>query len=122
MVNMGYACINTHLSNCKPKVTTNRTMIKRTFTERGLPYASELALQNCQDLITIIQWNHDNGFKFFRMSSDIIPWASEYELSELPDYDDGASETSGAAGEGVDDHFGPDRSAGCKWRSGLQGT
>ena len=88
MPNMGYACINTHLSESKPKVTTNRTMIKRTFTERGLPYASELALQNCQDLVKIIQWNHDNGFEFFRLSSDIIPWASEYELSELPDYDE----------------------------------
>ena len=88
MPNMGYACINTQLSESKPKITTNRSMIKRTFTERGLSYASELSLLNCQDLIKIIQWNHDNGFKFFRMSSDIIPWASEYELLELPDYDE----------------------------------
>ena len=88
MPNMGYACINTQLSDCKPKITTNRSMIKRTFTERGLSYASELSLLNCQDLVKIIQWNHDNGFEFFRMSSDIITWASEYELSELPDYDE----------------------------------
>ena len=86
MNNMGYACINTHSSNSKPKVTTNRSMIKRTFTEKGLPYASELALQNCKDLLTILEWNNQNGFKFFRMSSDLIPWASEYNVSDLPDY------------------------------------
>ena len=88
MVNMGYACINMHLSELRPKITTNRSMIKRTFLERGLPYASELSLQNCQDLIKIIQWNHDNGFKFFRLSSELFPWASEYNISDLPDYDE----------------------------------
>ena len=85
---MGYACINTHLSNSKPKVTTNRSMIKRTFVEKGLPYASELALQNCKDLLTILKWNKANGIDFFRMSSDLIPWASEYKLNELPDHSD----------------------------------
>ena len=65
MNQMGYACINMELSNSKPRVTTNRSMIKRTFTEKGLPYASELALQNCKDLLTILKWNNDNGFKFF---------------------------------------------------------
>ena len=88
MQNMGYACINMHLSELKPKITTNRSMIKRTFLERGIEYASELSLQNCQDLIKIIQWNHDNGFKFFRLSSELFPWASEYNISDLPDYDE----------------------------------
>tara|TARA_B100000287_G_scaffold93271_1_gene85464 strand:- start:161 stop:1075 length:915 start_codon:yes stop_codon:yes gene_type:complete len=87
MHNIGYACINTQLSNSKPKITTNRTMIKRTFLDKGLSYASELTLQNCQDLLTIFKWNNENGFKFFRMSSDLIPWASEYEISDLPDYE-----------------------------------
>ena len=88
MNNIGYACINMNLSNNKPKVTTNRTMIKRTFTDKGLPYASELALQNCKDLLTILKWNKANGINFFRMSSDLIPWASEYNVSDLPDYSD----------------------------------
>ena len=88
MNSIGYACINMNLSNSKPRVTTNRSMIKRTFTEKGLPYASELTLQNCKDLLTILKWNKSNGFDFFRMSSDIIPWASEYDICDLPDYDD----------------------------------
>ena len=86
MNQLGYACINMNLSKCKPKITTNRSMIKRTFTEKGLPYASELALQNCKDLLTILKWNKANGINFFRMSSDLIPWASEYKLDDLPDH------------------------------------
>ena len=59
MYNLGYACINMELSQ-QPKskrVTTNRSMIRRTFDEKGLPYASELALANCRDLLKILQWN-----------------------------------------------------------------
>ncbi len=88
MNQMGYACINMGLSNSKPKITTNRSMIKRTFIDKGLPYASQLTLENCKDLLTILKWNNDNGFKFFRMSSDLIPWASEYDICDLPDYDE----------------------------------
>lgn len=90
MVNLGFACILTEL-NSLPKarrVTTNRSMVKRTFKERGLPYASELALQNCRDLLTILKWNEAHDIKFFRLSSDLFPWASEYNLSDLPDFDD----------------------------------
>jgi len=88
MQTLGYACINMGMSEQpkKKRVTTNRSMIKRTFQQKGLPYASELALQNCKDLIKILKWNHQNDIHFFRMSSEIFPWASEYQLSDLPDY------------------------------------
>jgi UV DNA damage endonuclease len=85
-MNLGYACINMSLSTHKPKITTNRSMVKRTFLERGLPYASELGLQNSQDLIKILEWNVKNGIFLFRMSSDVFPWASEYNLEDLPDF------------------------------------
>ena len=79
-----YACINTVLS--AKGIRTNRKMIKKTFDEHGIKYASELALQNCRDLVEIIKWNEANGIKLFRFSSAIFPWFSEYELKELPDY------------------------------------
>ena len=87
--NLGYACINKGFSERpkKQRITTNRSMIKRTFKEKGLPYASELALLNCKDLLTIMKWNKKNNINFFRMSSDLIPWASDYELTKLPDYE-----------------------------------
>lgn len=84
--NYGYCCINTTLRK-SDKITTNRSMIKKTYKERGIEYASELALLNVKDLVKIINWNNRNGIKLFRMSSDIFPWMSEYELSDLPDYD-----------------------------------
>jgi len=79
-MNLGYACINMELSNRKgnDKITTNRSMIKKTFHDKGVDYASELVIQNVTDLKSIIQWNEDNGIKFFRLSSEIFPWASEY--------------------------------------------
>ena len=30
-------------------------------------------------------WNVLNGYKFFRIGSDLFPWASEYKISELKD-------------------------------------
>ncbi len=88
MHNLGYACINKGFSD-RPKsqrITTNRTMIKRTFHERGIEYASELALQNLRDLRKILEWNLENNIYFYRLSSDILPWASEYELSDMPNF------------------------------------
>ena len=88
MNRMGYACINMQLSNQKPRVYTGRSMIKRTFKSKGIDYASELGLQNCKDLLEIIKWNHENGFNFFRITSNLFPWCSEYKLSDMPDYDE----------------------------------
>lgn len=79
---LGYACINMTLG--EKKISTNRSMIKKTFMEKGIPYASELALLNVKDLETIIKWNVEHDIKFFRMSSDIFPWASEYDILSLP--------------------------------------
>ena len=62
-MNLGYACINMTLSSQKPKVTTNRSMIKRTFEEKGIDYAGELGLQNSADLIKILKWNVENNVK-----------------------------------------------------------
>ena len=80
----GYCCINLTLQ--PKKITCNRGMVKRTFQNKGLIYASELALKNTRDLVEIIKWNHQNDIKVYRMSSDLFPWASEYELKDLPDY------------------------------------
>ena len=88
MNRMGYACINMHLSKQKPRVYTGRSMIKRTFKSKGINYASELGLQNCKDLLEIIKWNNENGFNFFRITSNLFPWCSEYDLKDMPDYNE----------------------------------
>ena len=70
------------------RITTNRSMIRRTYDQRGIDYASQLSLLNVQDLERIIDWNEENDIKFYRMSSDLFPWASEHGIEALPDYDD----------------------------------
>jgi UV DNA damage endonuclease len=95
-MNLGYACINMTLSESKPKITTNRTMIKKTFKEKGLQYAGELGLQNARDLIHILKWNNKNGIKLFRLSSNFFPWASEYQFEELPQFNSIKSELAKA--------------------------
>jgi UV DNA damage endonuclease len=86
MNRMGYACINMQLSNQKPRIYTGRSMIKRTFLSKGINYASELGLANCKDLFEIIKWNNENGFDFFRITSNLFPWSSEYKLEDMPDH------------------------------------
>ena len=81
---IGYACINVTLAADKVKV--NRSMVKKTFLQKGLSYASELALMNICDLEKVIDWNIKNRVMLYRMSSDMIPWMSEYELVDMPDY------------------------------------
>jgi UV DNA damage endonuclease len=85
-MNLGYACINMTLGEQNPKITTNRSMVKKTFHQKGISYASELALQNSRDLFEIIKWNVANNIKVFRISSDMMPWASEYNVEDMPDY------------------------------------
>jgi UV DNA damage endonuclease len=80
----GYCCINLSLS--KDKISTNRGMVRKTFDEKGLDYVSDLSLLNVKDLKKIIQWNSENEIRMYRMSSDIFPWCSEYELSDLKDF------------------------------------
>ena len=83
-MNLGYACINTSLQ--ANKITTNRTMRRKTFDSKGLDYVSELSLQNVKDLKTYVLWNNEFKVKLFRLSSQIFPWMTEYQLSDLKDY------------------------------------
>ena len=84
-MSIGYACINLSLGK---KITTNRTMVKRTFLAKGVDYVSELVLQNVADLERIIDWNEEMGIKMYRMSSEMFPWATEYEFTELKDWNE----------------------------------
>jgi UV DNA damage endonuclease len=81
----GYASIN--LTLAAQKILVNRSMMKRTFLEKGIAYASTLALANFTDLEKVIDWNIQNNMLFFRISSEIVPWMSQYQLTDLPDYD-----------------------------------
>jgi UV DNA damage endonuclease len=88
-MNIGYACINMTMGK---KVTTNRSMVKKTFNAKGLDYVSELALANAKDIIKILEWNRQHKIHFFRLSSAIIPWGDNIDLTQLKDYKEIKSE------------------------------
>ena len=84
MNNLGYACINMTLG--KKGILTGRTMRKSTLDAKGLPYASQLALENAKDLKTTLEWNVTHGIHFFRIGSDLFPWGNKIDITQLPDY------------------------------------
>lgn len=86
MMNLGYACINLTLAD--EGITTNRSMIKKTFGEKGIAYASELALSNVQALLKILEWNVANDIRVFRVTSELFPWASEYKFKDMPHFNE----------------------------------
>ncbi len=79
-ISLGYACINTQLPS------PNSTMRRATFDQKGLIYAGEITLKNFKTMIPIIEWNYRNNINVYRMSSDMMPWASEYEMEALPQW------------------------------------
>jgi len=81
---LGYCCINVELQ--KQKIFSGRTCRKDKFLREGLRYVGDLGIQNLKDLYQILQWNERNGIRLFRIGSDIFPWSSEYEYTDLPQY------------------------------------
>ena len=88
-MNLGYACINMTMQK---QVSTNRTMMKRTFEAKGMDYVSDLTLLNSRDIIKILEWNRQHGIKLFRLSSSIIPWGNNIDITQLKDYKEIKSE------------------------------
>jgi UV DNA damage endonuclease len=76
-------------------------MIKSSFLkdkEQGYQRCSKLALENVKGLYEIIKWNNEHRIEVFRMTSCLFPWMSEYELHQLPDYEE-IAEILAAAGK-----------------------
>ena len=89
MGNIGYCCINMSINIDKSKkdhITVNRGMIKKTFETKGLSYVSELAIQNINDMMKILEWNVKNNIFVYRMSSDMFPCIGFYKLEDLPNF------------------------------------
>jgi UV DNA damage endonuclease len=67
-------------------------MMKRTFEAKGMDYVSDIALLNSKDIIKILEWNRQHGIKLFRISSSIIPWGNNIDITQLKDYKEIKSE------------------------------
>ena len=89
MKNIGYCCIPMGCNVGKKKkehITVNRGMVRKTFDAKGLPYVSELVIENLKDTLKVLDYNISVGIYIYRLSSDSFPWMSEYEFSDLPNF------------------------------------
>ena len=71
---LGYACQNLSLvSGRKPKdrLFTDRTLRMDRFS---IQRVGELGARNAADLLPILQWNAQNGIRFFRIGSGMFPF------------------------------------------------
>ena len=83
ITNFGYCCISEMLDDT---IKVNRGMREITFKEKGLSYVSDLSILNLQDCLTILKHNIKNNIVVYRMSSDMFPWFSHYNIEDLPNF------------------------------------
>ncbi len=102
-VMLGYPCMNRTLREREEPLRCNRDMRKATFEDRGPSYAADLATQNLRDLRAILEWNHDHGIDFYRVTSTLVPWNSQFDLADLDAYDE-LRRLAERCGEYVRDH------------------
>lgn len=81
-VQLGLCCLNTILRAQKPTVFGSRKMIIRSVKEKGIDALKEKILQNLQDILTMMDWNEQNGIKVFRLSSELFPHKSNPKVED----------------------------------------
>ena len=101
---LGYACLNTYLRAATPPIFSSRTCRIASILEhrhplkdpsqpehatknrpdkeqpadiaRGQAYVEALGVANAKDISKMLRWNDRYGIKFFRLSSEMFPFAS----------------------------------------------
>ncbi|KAF2172986.1 hypothetical protein M409DRAFT_49486 [Zasmidium cellare ATCC 36951] len=104
---LGFACLNTYLRNSNPPVFSSRTCriqsilehrhplqdpsqpehptknrpdrSKPADVELGQRYVESLCLANVKDIAKTVRWNDRYNIRFFRLSSEMFPFASHPE-------------------------------------------
>lgn len=104
---LGYACLNTYLRMSNPPVFTSRTCRIQSILEHRHPlqdptqpehptknrpdpkkpadvelgqrYVESLCLANVKDIMKMVRWNERYHIRFFRLSSEMFPFASHPE-------------------------------------------
>ena len=75
-IQLGLCCINTILRAQKPPVFASRSIILKTFEERGFEHLRDKIIQNLKDVLTMMDWNERHGIKVYRLSSEMFPHLS----------------------------------------------
>ena len=126
---LGYACLNTYLRSANPPVFSSRTCRIASILEhrhplrdptqpehatknrpdkdqpadvaRGQAYVEALGVANAKDIAKTLRWNHKYGIRFFRLSSEMFPFASHevYGYKLAPFAAEALAEAGRVAGE-----------------------
>lgn len=80
---LGYCCLNMYLRDMG--IFCSRTCRLDTIKKSGIEYSYELAKQNLNDLACILRWNYNNNMFLYRMSSEMFPFATHPEYSDMYD-------------------------------------
>lgn len=70
-IQLGFACINTELR--EKDIFCSRTTRQKTVNDKGVEFVKELIKKNVRDLKTHVEWNYQNGIRFMRISSNLLP-------------------------------------------------
>ena len=83
-IQLGLCCLNTILRGQNPPVFCSRSIILKTFEDKGLGYLQDKIIENLKDLIRMIEWNEKHGIRVMRISSELFPHKSNLKA---PDYE-----------------------------------
>lgn len=84
-IQLGLCCLNTVLRDQKNPVYASRQLTQKRSLQLGDAYmeiAKERGLQNLKDIMTMMEWNEQNGIKVFRLSSDLLPQKNNPKLKD----------------------------------------
>ena len=82
-IQLGLCCLNTQLREQKPPIFASRSIILKTFHEKGFEHLEKKIIENLKDVLKMMEWNENNGIKVFRLSSEMFPHKSN---PLAPDY------------------------------------
>ena len=96
-IQLGLCCLNTTLREMKPSIYCSRKIEERIIEEKGIDELKARALQNCRDLISLIEWNEANGIRVFRLPSDMFPHKTNPKVHDYTlDFADAELKAAGA--------------------------
>ena len=81
-IQLGLCCLNTILREQKPPVFPSRNMIIKSIEKQGIEVLKEKIRQNLKDVLTMIDWNEENGIRVFRLSSGLFPHKSNPKVKD----------------------------------------
>ena len=72
-IQLGLCCLNIELREQKPTVFSSRRVTLKTLEEKGINNLKKKIINNLNDVLTMMDWNEENGIKVFRLSSELFP-------------------------------------------------